>query len=327
MIAQVRPLPLAVERPQRQHGVIFRPSVPEVPDGFLAAREHEARQMIREHPHRDAPLPCPDERLEKRFGGGIEDKNVELHVHVANGRLDLRDHGIEGAVVVRKELAVLSLTMGSAPRLLFNTTSECSHPGQSAPRLTSELPSVRARTRLFTSRCLSRRGLGNVEYPTKRYATAPSTGMKIMASTQAIADDGRRFIDTRTAATATRKTWTASASKAMVSGSLRNSRTGTPSDQYPALDPRKLFRADGSSVQQGLRLGNLVGGARGRDPADVGISFFLVPPGAFDRAIRHALAAGGQVDQQRHKRQESTGRRSRPPSTTRSVCGRERGHR
>ena len=42
--------------------------------------------------------------------------------------------------------------------------------------------------------------------------------MKIMASTQAIADDGRRFIDTRTAAPATRKMWAASASNAMVSG-------------------------------------------------------------------------------------------------------------
>ncbi len=80
-------------------------------------------KSIREHSHGDAPRLCPGQRLEKRFSGRIEDKDVELHVHVAGRRLDLRDHGIEGAVVVGQELGAVAVDHGERPQVAV----QCHH--------------------------------------------------------------------------------------------------------------------------------------------------------------------------------------------------------
>lgn len=82
---------------------------------------------------------------------------------------------------------------GKAPSSRFRRTADCIQLGTSASSSLSGMFCALTRIKRLMACCFSRRARGSWALPSTRYSGKPTTGITMMASSQAIAEPGRRF--------------------------------------------------------------------------------------------------------------------------------------
>ncbi len=126
VVPQVRPSPAALERLDRQHRMPGEAGFVESAQHLLVPRNPTAAEVVEQHTDGDAAGHRLPARLEERLGHVVPGHDVELHVDVPLGGLDLPGHRRDRLRVVGGELELVapSAWLGAEPPVERNRRLE-----------------------------------------------------------------------------------------------------------------------------------------------------------------------------------------------------------